>query len=392
MKLSRRISKTELSATIAMSMKARELKAQGRDILALTAGEPDFDTPDFIKDAAIAAIKEGKTKYTPVDGTKTLKSAIINKFKKENNLSYTEDQIIVSSGCKQSIYNLCQAYLEEGDEVLIPAPCWVSYPEIVKLSGANPVIIKTKSESNFKLDKETLERSINSKTKMIMINSPCNPTGAVYTKSELSEICSVLKKHENILIASDDIYEHIIFNGEKFYNILSICPELEDRTVILNGVSKAYAMTGWRIGYTAGNIKIINAMKKIQSQSTSCPCSIAQYAAEEALNNTSYDISHMVKEYKARADFLYESLNKIEGIVYTETNGAFYAFPNVSGLIKNLKNVTNDTELCEYLLENAGVAVVPGSSFGVKDHVRISFATSLANLDEAISRIKKASK
>ncbi|MDC0482176.1 pyridoxal phosphate-dependent aminotransferase [Gammaproteobacteria bacterium] len=388
MKLSKRISNTKTSATIAMSMKARELTLQGKDIISLSAGEPDFDTPRNIKDAAIESINSGNTKYTPVDGMLTLKESIVRKFKNENNLEYTPDQIIVSTGCKQSIYNLCQATLDEGDEVLIPSPYWVSYPEIVKLSDAIPVFVETNSETDFKVTGKMLEDNITQKTKMILLNSPSNPSGFIYTEDDLKDIGRVLKKHPNIIIASDDIYEHIIFNGKKFTNILNVCPELYDQTIVLNGVSKAYAMTGWRIGYAAGSSNIVNAMKKIQSQSTSCTCSISQAAAKAALDNDNSEVQKMVNEYQLRSEFLHTELNKIDGIKYKKPDGSFYAFVDVNGLINKIDNINDDFELAEYFLKEADVAVVPGTAFGSKNHIRISFATSLENLKKAVSRIE----
>lgn len=388
MKLSKRISNTKTSATIAMSMKARELTLQGKDIISLSAGEPDFDTPRNIKDAAIESINSGNTKYTPVDGMLTLKESIVTKFKNENNLEYTSDQIIVSTGCKQSIYNLCQATLDEGDEVLIPSPYWVSYPEIVKLSDAIPVFVETNSETDFKVTGKMLEDNITQKTKMLLLNSPSNPSGFIYSEDDLKDIGRVLKKHPNIIIASDDIYEHIIFNGKKFTNILNVCPELYDQTVILNGVSKAYAMTGWRIGYAAGSSNIVSAMKKIQSQSTSCTCSISQAAAKAALDNDNKEVRRMVNEYQLRSEFLHTELNKIDGIKYKKPDGSFYAFVNVNGLINKIDGINDDFELAEYFLKEADVAVVPGTAFGSKNHIRISFATSLENLKKAVIRIE----
>ena len=388
MKLSKRISNTKTSATIAMSMKARELTLQGKDIISLSAGEPDFDTPRNIKDAAIESINSGNTKYTPVDGMLTLKESIVTKFKKENNLECAPDQIIVSTGCKQSIYNLCQATLDEGDEVLIPSPYWVSYPEIVKLSDAIPVFIETNSETDFKVTGKMLEENITQKTKMILLNSPSNPSGFIYSEDDLKDIGRVLKKYPNIIIASDDIYEHIIFNGKKFTNILNVCPELYNQTVVLNGVSKAYAMTGWRIGYAAGSSNIVGAMKKIQSQSTSCTCSISQAAAKAALDNDNAEVQKMVNEYQLRSEFLHTELNKIEGIKYKKPDGSFYAFVDVNGLVNKIDGINDDFELEEYFLKKADVAVVPGTAFGSKNYIRISFATSLANLEKAVYRIK----
>ena len=387
MKLSKRISNTKTSATIAMSMKARELISQGKDVISLSAGEPDFDTPNHIKEAAIKSINAGNTKYTPVDGMLALKESIVRKFKNENNLEYEQNQILVSAGCKQSIYNLCQAVLDKGDEVLIPSPYWVSYPEIVKLSDATPVFIETNSENNFKVTGEMLLKNITNKTKMLLLNSPSNPSGFIYNESDLRNIGDVLKDYPNIIIASDDIYEHIIFNEKKFINILNVCPNLYDQTIILNGVSKAYAMTGWRIGYAAGNTEIIGAMKKIQSQSTSCTCSISQAAAAAALDQGNEEVSKMVKEYQERSEFLHFELNKIDGIQYKKPDGSFYAFVNVNDLIIKLKGINNDFDLAEYFLNKANVAVVPGTAFGSKNHIRISFATSMDNLKEAVNRI-----
>jgi len=388
MKLSKRISNTKTSATIAMSMKARELISQGKDVISLSAGEPDFDTPKHIKEAAIQSIKEGNTKYTPVDGMAALKESIVEKFRNENNLTYETDQILVSAGCKQSIYNLCQAVLDKGDEVLIPSPYWVSYPEIVKLSDATPVFIETNSDTDFKITGEMLTNSITSKTKMLLLNSPSNPSGFIYNEKDLKDIGLVLRKYPNLIIASDDIYEHIIFNNKKFTNILNVCPELYDQTVVLNGVSKAYAMTGWRIGYAAGNKKIIGAMKKIQSQSTSCTCSISQAAAKSALDNCNDEVKKMVEQYQIRSEFLHTELNKIDGIKYKKPEGSFYAFVDVNGLINKIDNIEDDFDLAEYFLKNANVAVVPGTAFGSKNHIRISFATSLEKLKLAIERIK----
>ena len=389
MKLSKRISNTKTSATIAMSMKARELSLQGKDIISLSAGEPDFDTPQNIKDAAIKSINSGNTKYTPVDGMLSLKESIVNKFKNENNLEYISDQILVSTGCKQSIYNLCQATLDKGDEVLIPSPYWVSYPEIVKLSDATPIFIETNSDTDFKVTGKMLQDNITEKTRMILLNSPSNPSGFIYSEDDLKDIGNVLKNYPDIIIASDDIYEHIIFNNKKFTNILNVCPELYDQTVVLNGVSKAYAMTGWRIGYAAGDASIIGAMKKIQSQSTSCTCSISQAAAKAALDNNNDEVHKMVNEYQIRSAFLHSELNQIDGIKYKKPEGSFYAFVDVNGLIDKIENINDDFELAEYFLNEAGVAVVPGTAFGSKNHIRISFATSLENLKKAVDRIKK---
>ncbi len=316
-----------------------------------------------------------------------IKESIVEKFKNENNLNYDHDQILVSAGCKQSIYNLCQAVLDKNDEVIIPSPYWVSYPEIVKLSDATPVFIETNSENDFKITGKMLTNSITSKTKMLILNSPSNPSGFIY-KNDLKDIGEVLRKYPNLIIASDDIYEHIIFNNKKFTNILNVCPDLYDQTVVLNGVSKAYAMTGWRIGYAAGNKKIIGAMKKIQSQSTSCTCSISQAAAKSALDNCNDEVKKMVEQYQIRSEFLHTELNKIDGIKYKKPDGSFYAFVDVNGLINKIDNIEDDFDLAEYFLKNANVAVVPGTAFGSKNHIRISFATSLEKLKLAVERIK----
>ena len=388
MKLSKRISNTKTSATIAMSMKARELISQGKDIISLSAGEPDFDTPVHIKEAGIKSINIGNTKYTPVDGMVSLKESIVKKFKNENNLIYDNNQILVSAGCKQSIYNLCQATLDKGDEVLIPSPYWVSYPEIVKLSDATPVFIKTKSNNDFKITGDMLSKHITKKTKMLLLNSPSNPSGFIYSEDDLKDIGEVLSNYPEIIIASDDIYEHIIFNNKKFTNILNVCPNLYDQTVVLNGVSKAYAMTGWRIGYAAGHPDVIGAMKKIQSQSTSCTCSISQSAAKAALDCDNKEVTKMVNEYQLRSEFLHAELNKIDGIKYKKPDGSFYAFVDVSGIINSTKDINDDFELAEFFLKEANVAVVPGTAFGAENHIRISFATSMENLEKAVERIK----
>jgi aspartate aminotransferase len=370
-------------------MKARELISQGKDIISLSAGEPDFDTPIHIKEAGIKSINTGNTKYTPVDGMVPLKESIVKKFKNENNLIYDNNQILVSAGCKQSIYNLCQATLDKGDEVLIPSPYWVSYPEIVKLSDATPVFIKTKSNNDFKITGDMLSKHITKKTKMLLLNSPSNPSGFIYSEDDLKDIGKVLSNYPEIIIASDDIYEHIIFNNKKFTNILNVCPNLYDQTVVLNGVSKAYAMTGWRIGYAAGHPNIIGAMKKIQSQSTSCSCSISQSAAKAALDSDNKEVTKMVNEYQLRSEFLHSELNKIDGIKYKKPDGSFYAFVDVSGIINNIKKINDDFELAEYFLKEANIAVVPGTAFGAENHIRISFATSMENLKKAVERIKK---
>ncbi|SFV59948.1 Aspartate aminotransferase [hydrothermal vent metagenome] len=386
--LSFRVQQIKPSATLAVTAKANELKSQGIDIISMGTGEPDFDTPKHISNVAIQAIKSGKTRYTSVDGTAELKQAIIQKFKKENNLFYNNDEILVSSGGKQVFYNLTQAILDNGDEVIIPAPYWVSYPDMVILADAKPVIINTGIEQEFKITAQQLEETITNKTKLLVLNSPSNPTGAVYSKKELEKLADVLRKYPQVFVISDDIYEHIRWDNENFYNILMVAPDLKDRVIILNGVSKAYAMTGWRIGYGAGNSEIIKAMKKIQSQSTSNPCSISQEAAIEALNGSQECIKIMVKAFAERHQYIVKTLNKIEGITCAESKGAFYSFPNVEGLIKRL-GLKDDIELSTYCLEELNIALVPGSAFGAKNYIRLSFATSMENIKLALTRLAK---
>tara|TARA_B100000900_G_C20573714_1_gene714425 strand:+ start:28 stop:1227 length:1200 start_codon:yes stop_codon:yes gene_type:complete len=379
------------SPTIAVSQKAKELKAAGKDVIGLGAGEPDFDTPDNIKDAAIKAIKGGDTKYTAVDGTKNLKEAIIKKFKRENNISYTVDQITVGAGGKHVIYNLMMATLNKGDEVIIPAPYWVSYPDIVLLAGANPVVIECSEEQGFKLSAKDLESKINNNTKWLILNSPSNPTGACYTEQEIKNLSQVLKRNPHVNILSDDIYEHITYDGFKFFTIAQI-PEIKNKVVTMNGVSKSYAMTGWRIGYAAGDTEIIKAIAKIQSQSTTNPSSVSQAAAVEALNGKQDFIPIRAKAFQERRDFVVNSLNAIEGISCIKPDGAFYVFPSCKGLIgkkdKNGKKITSDTDFVESLLENNGVAVVQGSAFGLEGFFRVSYATSMDKLKDAMKRIK----
>ena len=385
--LSERVQRVKPSPTLAISALAQQLKAEGRDVINLGVGEPDFHTPDHIKAAGIDAINNNKTGYTAVDGIPDLKNAIINKFKNDNHLDYQMDQVLVSCGGKQSFYNLCQALLNDGDEVIIPAPYWVSYPDMVQLAGGVPVIVKAGQDQYFKLTPESLEAAISDKTRLFVINSPSNPTGVNYTHAELAELGKVLLKYPNIIVATDDMYEHILFDGKEFSNILNATPELYDRCIVLNGVSKAYAMTGWRIGYAAGPAELIKGMKKIQGQSTSNPTSISQYAAVVALNSSQECIQPMLAAFKQRHDFVVKALNEIDGVDCVESDGTFYSFPNVEGLIARLDGVSNDTELAERLLADKGVALVPGSAFGLPGHIRISFATSMENLEKSIERI-----
>ena len=390
MKVSHRANSIKPSPTLAVSAKAAELKAAGKDIISLAAGEPDFDTPDFVKAAAIKSIEEGFTKYTAVDGTPGLKKAIQNKFKQENNLDYDLDQILVSVGCKHSIYNLMQAVLDPGDEVIIPAPYWVSYPDMVQLTGAEPVILKTGIEDDFKITPKQLKGAINENTRMLIMNSPSNPTGSNYTEKELRALGEVLIDHPEILIASDDIYEHILWGADRFVNIVNACPELYAQTIVLNGVSKAYSMTGWRIGYAAGSVDVIKAMKKIQSQSTSNPASTAQVAAQAALEGDQSVVREWCQLFKTRHDFVCAELNKIDGVRCRASEGTFYSFPDMSDVIDRMPSINNDIDLAEYLLEEAGVAVVPGSAFGAPGCMRLSYATSMELLEESLSRMAKA--
>ncbi|MEJ2058867.1 MAG: pyridoxal phosphate-dependent aminotransferase [Gammaproteobacteria bacterium] len=389
-KLSSRVQRIKPSPTLAVSALANQLKAEGKDIVGLGAGEPDFDTPEHICEAAIQAIHAGQTHYTAVDGTASLKQAIIDKFERENGLSYAPDQILVSCGGKQSYYNLCQALLDAGDEVIIPAPYWVSYPDMVLLADGEPVIVYAGQDQGFKLLPEQLEAAITPRTRLLTLNSPSNPTGVAYSEAELAALAEVLRRHPQVLIATDDMYEHILFAGRKFVNILNVAPDLTPRTIVLNGVSKAYAMTGWRIGYAGGPKPLIAAMKKIQSQSTSNPTSVSQAAAEAALNSDQSCIETMRQAFEKRHAFVVEALNGIDGISCLPADGTFYSFPQVSELIDRLPGIENDTQFAEYLLEQVGVALVPGTAFGAPGHVRISFATSMENLEKAMERIRRA--
>ena len=375
------------SPTIAVTQKARELRAAGKDVIGLGAGEPDFDTPDNVKNAAIKAIKNGDTKYTAVDGTPALKKAIIAKFKRENKLSYSADQITVGTGGKQVLYNAFMATLNKGDEVIIPAPFWVSYPDMVLLAGGKPKIVKCTEQEGFKLTPSKLRKAITRKTKWLILNSPSNPTGAGYTKKEIEELAKVLVKNKKVHILSDDIYEHIKYDNFNFYTIAQNS-KLKDRTLTMNGVSKSYAMTGWRIGYAAGPNDIIKAIGKIQSQSTSNPSSISQAAAVEALNGNQGFIQKRSKAFKERRDFVVKSLNNIKGIKCLMPNGAFYVFPSCKGLLNKKTKLKTDTDFVQKLLEKSNVAVVQGSAFGLDGYFRISYATSMQNLKKAMERIK----
>lgn len=387
--LSNRVQSIKPSATLAITAKAKALRAEGKAVIGLGAGEPDFDTPDNISKAAIKAINDGFTKYTAVGGTPELKLAICDKYKRDNSLDYTPDQVLVSSGGKQSFYNLCQALLNDGDEVIIPAPYWVSYPDMVILAGGKPVIINAGIEQGFKITPKQLQDAITDKTRLVVINSPSNPTGVAYTHDDLKAIGEVLKDYPDIIIASDDMYEHIIWSDEPFCTIAEVCPELYEQTVTMNGVSKAYSMTGWRIGYAAGPVPLLSAMTKIQSQSTSNPCSISQAATLEALNGDQSCVQTMLTAFKERHDYVVEAINSIAGMQALPSQGAFYTFANMQTLIDKTEGINDDVELADYILSKAEVALVPGSAFGAPGYMRISFATSMENLQEAIDRMRK---
>ncbi len=387
--LSDRVQLIKPSPTLAVTAKAAELRAQGKDVIGLGAGEPDFDTPDHIKAAAIAAIEAGFTKYTAVDGIAELKQAVVDKFKRDNGLDYLPEQISVSNGGKQCLYNLAQAFLNPGDEVIIPAPYWVSYPAMALLAGAKPVVIQAGIEQSYKITPEQLADAITDKTKLIFFNSPSNPSGIAYSKAELTALADVLKQHPNILIATDDMYEHIMWTDEPFCNIVNVCPELYEQTLVFNGVSKVYSMTGWRIGYVGGPANIIAAMRKIQSHSTSNPSSISQKAAVAALSGDQTIVTEMVKTFKQRHDAVFEKFTALPGVKCIPADGTFYLFPDFSEVIAGMDGIADDVAFAEFLLEEAGVALVPGSAFGIPGCLRLSFATSMDLLNEALSRIAK---
>ncbi len=387
--LSKRLQHVKPSATHGLAARVNQLKASGKDIINLTIGEPDFDTPEHIKEAARGALRDGFTKYTAVDGTPGLKKAVIQKFSKENKLDYEPTQIIVSNGTKQAIYNLMQALLNAGDEVIIPAPYWVSYPDMAYLADAVPVFIHTTIDQHFKITPRQLESAITPKTRLLILNSPSNPTGMAYTKAELAELAEVLLRHPKIIIASDDMYEHILWTGEAFTNIVNACPELYARTVVLNGVSKAYAMTGWRIGYAAGPKELIAGMANVQSQSTSNPNSIAQVAAQAALEGDQQCVRDMCKAYQQRHELVFTGLSAIPLLRCLPTDGTFYLFPSAQPLLEKMPHLDSDTGLSDYLLDTAGVALMPGTPFGGPGCLRLSFAASMDNLKEAIKRLQR---
>ncbi len=387
--VSKRVQRVKPSPTVALTGRVVQLKAEGKDIISLGAGEPDFDTPVHIADAGVDAIRKGFTRYTPVEGTAELKDAIIAKFKRDNNIDYQRNQILVSSGAKQTIYNLIMAVIDSGDEVIIPAPYWVSYPDMVELADGTPVMPYAGAEQGYKITAAQLEAAITPKTKLFILNSPSNPTGAAYTAADLKALGAVLKQHPRIIICTDDIYEPIYWGNEPFSSLLTVVPELYDRTITVNGVSKSYAMTGWRLGYCGGPVEIVTAMGTIQGQSTSNPSSIAQKAATAALNGDQTCVQENNKHFKARHDFFVAGLNKLPGVICLPGSGAFYAFANVEGAMK-LIGAKDDNAFAEYLLFEGGVAVVAGSGFGAPGHMRLSFACSMETLAEALKRMDKA--
>jgi len=384
------VDQIKASATITVSALAMKLRAEGRDIVSLSAGEPDFDTPEHVREAAIAAIHAGKTRYTQVDGTPELKAAIVRKFRLQNELEFEADQVIVSNGAKQSLYNLMVAVLNRDDEVIVPAPYWVSYPDMVKLTGARPVILSATAENHYKITPRELQNTLNEDTRMVILNSPSNPTGKVYTEDEYRELGDVLLEHPKVFIACDDIYEHIYWGKGPFRTFLNACPDLAERTFVINGVSKGYAMTGWRIGYLAGPADLVTAMRKVQGQSTSCASSISQAAAVAALTGPQDCIEEMRLAFEERYRYIRDALNDIEGVECPECDGAFYAFPSFQVVIDRMDGIRDDVELATWLLDEAGVATVPGSAFGAPGHLRLSFASSMDELKDAIGRIRTA--
>jgi aspartate aminotransferase len=389
-RISQKVEQIKPSATIQVSMKAMELRAQGKDILSLDAGEPDFDTPAHIRQAAIEAIGAGQTRYTQVDGTPELKRAIIAKLRRENGLEYEAEQIIVSSGAKQSLFNLLLALLNRGDEVIVPAPYWVSYPDMVKLADGQPVILSASTENDYKITARELQNTLNENTRLLILNSPSNPTGQVYSEAEYLQLGEVLQEHPKVFIACDDIYEHIYWGEGPYRTFLNACPELAGRSAVINGVSKGYAMTGWRIGYLAGPADLVGAMRKVQGQSTSCPCSVSQAAATAALDGPQDCVEDMRRAFKRRYEYMHAALNEIEGVSCPACEGAFYAFPSFQAFIERMDGMRDDVDLAAWLLERAGVSTVPGSAFGAPGHLRLSFAAGMDYLEDAVGRIRKA--
>ena len=389
-RISQKVDQIKPSATIVVSMKAMELKAQGQDIISLGFGEPDFDTPEHIREAAIEAIRAGHTRYTQVDGTPELKAAIIRKFRDENELAFEAEQVIVSNGAKQSLYNLMVALLNRDDEVIVPAPYWVSYPDMVKLADGQPAILAASPDNDFKITARELRNSVNDNTRMLILNSPSNPTGKVYSEAEYRELGDVLQEHPKVFIACDDIYEHIYWGDGPYRTFLNACPELANRTAVINGVSKGYAMTGWRIGYLAGPAEIVAAMRKVQGQCTSCPGSVSQAAAIAALTGPQDCVETMRQAFRKRYEYVHAALNEIPGVECPSCEGAFYAFPSFQGFLDQVDEIRDDVDLATWLLESAGVSTVPGSAFGAPGHLRISYAAGMEHLQEAISRIRSA--
>ncbi len=389
-KIASRMAQIRPAATIAVNQKAAALRAQGREIISLAFGEPDFDTPEHIRDAAKRAIDAGETRYPPIAGTPALNLAIRNKLERENRLQFKEDQIVVTCGAKQAIFNLLLAVLNENDEVIIPAPYWVSYPDMVKLAGGQPVILNAGEDSDFKITPRQLESAVNEDTRLLILNSPSNPTGKVYSAAEYRALGKVLAEHPRLIIVCDDIYEHIYWGSANFSTLLNQCPELTARTVVINGVSKAYAMTGWRIGYAAGPVEVIETMRKIQGQSTSGACSISQAAAAAALDGPQDCLVPMREAFRQRHDFVVSALNAIDGVECPSADGAFYAFPSFEQVIERMEHMRDDVDLAEWLLENAGVGLVPGTAFGAPGRLRLSFAASMDVLADCIGRIDRA--
>jgi aspartate aminotransferase len=389
-RISVKVDQIRPSATIAVSMQAMALKTQGRDIVSLGAGEPDFDTPEHIRDAAIAAIHAGKTRYTQVDGTPELKAAIIRKFRMDNDLVFEPDQVIASNGAKQCLYNLMVALLNRGDEVIVPAPYWVSYPDMVKLADAEPAILSATPENDYKITARELQNTLNDNTRMVILNSPSNPTGKVYSEDEFRDLGDVLLEHPKVFIACDDIYEYIYWGDQPYRTFLNACPDLADRTVVVNGVSKGYAMTGWRIGYLAGPADLVKAMRKVQGQSTSCPGSVSQAAAVAALTGPQDCVEEMRLSFEERYRYVRDTLNDIPGVKCPACDGAFYAFPSFQEVIDGRDDSRDDVELATWILDEAGVATVPGSAFGAPGHLRLSYAAGMDYLEEAIGRIRDA--
>ena len=384
--LAQRLQRIRPSATVSITARAERLREHGRDVVVLSVGEPDFPTPEHIKAAASAALARNDTKYTAVDGTRALKEAVVAKLARENGLTYTPDQILVSSGAKQSCYNACLALLNPGDEAIVIAPYWVSYPDMVRLADAEPVIVATTAKQGFKMTPEQLAGALTPRTRLLILNSPCNPTGAVYSAAELRALGDVLREHPRVVVLSDEIYEHIQWTGAAFASFAAVCPDLYDRTLTVNGMSKGYAMSGWRIGYAAGPQAVIKAMTSLQGQSTTNACTISQAAAREALVGNQAGVGEMCAEFKRRHDYFFARLRGLPGFECVRADGTFYLFPNVEAAM-HAKRVATDVELCEQFLDEAGVALVPGTAFGAPGHVRLSFAASVSTLDMAARRL-----